>query len=180
MPTSSSRLANIRSITEITANLTLVVAVAVGVTVWLRLPNTEGLFHNASVTGAVSQYPALGSHIALPGVDWSPHKATLVMAISSACHFCVDSAPFYSELTHSTHVAPVVVVMPQAEQDARAFLQAHEITPLSVVSASLASIQVNATPTLLLISSSGIVTREWVGELTNTQRHDVLESLDHT
>jgi hypothetical protein len=180
VPTSSERFNKIRVITEFAANLALVVAVAVGVTVWLRRPNTAGPLHNMSVTGPISQYPTLGTQIVLPGVDWSAHKATLVVAISSACHYCIASTPFYSELTHSTHVVPIIVVMPQGEQDSQEFLREHAITPHSVVSASLASIQVNATPTLLLISASGIVKKAWVGELTNMQRHDVIESLDHT
>jgi hypothetical protein len=178
--TFSKRFNRIQRITEFAANLALIVAVAVGVTVWLRRPNTAGPLHNMSVTGPVSQYPTLGTQIVLPGVDWSAHKATLVVAISSACHYCVASTPFYSEITHSTHVAPIIVVMPQGEQDAQTFLREHAITPRSVVSASLSSIQVSATPTLLLISASGVVTKAWVGELTNMQRHDVIESLNHT
>jgi hypothetical protein len=176
--TFSKRFNTIQRITEFAANLALVIAVAVGVTVWLRRPNTAGPSHNTSVAGPVSQYSTLGTQIVLPGVDWSAHKATLVVAISSACHYCVASTPFYSAITHSTHVAPIVVVMPQGEQDAQTFLSKHAISPRNVVSANLASIQVNATPTLLLVSSSGIVTKEWVGELTNTQRHDVIQSLD--
>jgi len=178
--TFSKPFTRIQRIVELAANLVIVVAVAVGATVWLRRPNTAGPLHNTSLTSPVSEYPTLGTQIVLPGVDWNAHKATLVVAISSACHYCVASTPFYSEITHSTHVAPIVVVMPQGEQDAQAFLREHSITPRSVVSASLASIQVSATPTLLLISPSGMVTKEWVGELTNMQRHDVIESLDHT
>jgi hypothetical protein len=149
--------------------------------VWLQRPNTAGPLSNPSVTRPPeTKYSTLGTQIAIPGVDWSHHKATLVVAISSACHYCVASSPFYSEITHSTHVAPIVVVMPQGEQDAQTFLHEHAITPGSVVSASLASIQVSATPTLLLISSSGVVTKVWVGELTGTQKRDVVESLDQS
>jgi hypothetical protein len=178
--TFSKRFNTIQRITEFAANLALVVAVAVGVTVWLRHPNTADPLHNISVSGPLSQYPSLGTQISLPGVDWSAHRATLVVAISSACHYCVASTPFYSEITHTNHLAPIVVVMPQGEQDAQAFLREHDITPHSVVSASLSNIQVSATPTLLLISASGMVTKAWVGELTTTQRNEVIESLDHT
>jgi hypothetical protein len=178
--TYSTRFNSIQRIVEFAANLALIVAVVIGATVWLRRPDTAGPLHNMSDARAISQYPTVGTQIVLPGVDWSAHKATLVVAISSACHYCVASAPFYSEITRSTHVAPIVVVMPQGELDAQAFLREHAITPHNLVSASLASIQVNATPTLLLISASGIVTKAWVGELTNIQRHDVIESLDHT
>jgi hypothetical protein len=179
--TSPKWLNTIQRIAELAANLAIIVAVIVGVTVWLHRPNTAGPLSNTSVTRpSETKYSTLGTQIAIPGVDWSTHKATLVVAISAACHYCVASTPFYSEMTHSAHVAPIVVVMPQEEQDARTFLREHDIKPGGVVSANLASIQVSATPTLLLISSSGIVTKEWVGELTNRQRNEVIESLDHS
>jgi hypothetical protein len=176
---SSTRLAHIRSITEIAANLTLIAAVAVGITVWLRSPNRVGLVHDTHITPAANQNPAPGTKIDLPGVDWSAHKATLVVAISSACHFCVNSTPFYSQITHANHAAPVVVVMPQDKHEAQTFLRGHAITPSTVVSADLANIQVAATPTIMLISSSGTVTKSWVGELTEAQQKQVIESLDH-
>jgi hypothetical protein len=177
-----NRFNKIQRIAEFAANLAIIVAVIVGGIVWLSRPNTAGPLSNTSVTRPpeTKYIPTLGTQIAIPGVDWSAHKATLVVAISTACHYCVASTPFYSEMTHSAHNAPIVVVMPQQEQDARSFLRKHDITPRSLVSANLASIQVSATPTLLLISSSGMVTKEWVGELTNIQRHEVIESLDHS
>ena len=181
MLTSPKQFNKFQRIAEFAANLAIIVAVIVGVTVWLRRPNRADPLPNASITRSPeTKYSTLGTQIAIPGVDWNAHKATLVVAISTACHYCVASTPFYREMTHSVHVAPIVVVMPQREQDARTFLREHDITPRSVVSANLASIQVSATPTLLLISSSGIVTKEWVGELTNIQRHEVIESLDHS
>jgi hypothetical protein len=181
MLTSPKRFNKIQRIAEFAANLAIIVAVVVGVSVWLRRPNTVGPLSNTSVTRSDTiKYSALGTQMAIHGVDWSTHKATLVVAISAACHYCVASAPFYSEMTHSAHVAPIVVVMPQEEQEARTFLREHDIKPGGVVSANLASIQVSATPTLLLISSSGIVTKEWVGELTNKQRNEVIESLDRS
>jgi hypothetical protein len=179
--TSPKRFNKIQRIAEFAANLAIVVAVVVGVTVWLRRPNTVSPLSTTSVTGSSgTKHSTLGTQIAIPGVDWSAHNATLVVAISTACHYCIASTTFYSEMTHAAHVAPIVVVMPQKEQDARTFLREHDVTPRSIVSANLASIQVSATPTLLLISSSGIVTKEWVGELTNIQQHEVIESLDHS
>jgi hypothetical protein len=34
----------------------------------------------------------------VPGVDWGKNGRTLVLAISSQCHFCRDSMPFYRKL----------------------------------------------------------------------------------
>lgn len=71
-----------------------------------------------------------------------------------------------------------MVVMPQGQKEAKTFLQQHSITPNNIVSEDLTNIQVQGTPTLLLISSSGTVTRSWVGELTETQRQQVVDALN--
>ena len=163
MLSSSKRFDRIRGVAELTANLTIVIAVAVGATVWMRRPHSVNALDPMSATGAVSPFPVLGTQIALPGVDWRPQRAMLIVAISSACHYRISSTPFYSEMTQSARAAPIVVVMPQEEKDAIAFLREHAVTPRSVVSSTLASIQVSATPTLLLFSSSGTVTKEWSG-----------------
>ena len=34
----------------------------------------------------------------LPGVDWAKNKRTLVLAISTQCHFCTESAPFFQRI----------------------------------------------------------------------------------
>ena len=41
--------------------------------------------------------PRVGMSIkdSLPGVDWAKNKRTLVLAISTKCHFCTESAPFF-------------------------------------------------------------------------------------
>ncbi len=170
MQISSDRVRRIRVITEFAANLTLLIAVPLAVTLWLRQPKAAFPLVPISLAGAATQNPEVGTKINLPGVTWRSHPATLVMAISSACHFCVESTPFYSQITGSPHAAPIVVVMPQQQPEARAFLLDHAITPSSTVSLDLGQIRVGGTPTLLLVSSSGTVTKSWVGELSETQQ----------
>jgi hypothetical protein len=177
---SADRWHKFRVITEVTANLTLVVAVAVGVAAWLRPPKGGLPLNQINLAGAWMENAAVGTKIDLPGVVWSSHRATLVVAISSTCHYCLESAPFYSRITRSNHAAPIVIVMPQEQSEAKAFLLEHAIAPSSTVSLALNKIQVEGTPTLFLVSSSGTVTKSWVGELSKTQQQQVLESLDHT
>jgi hypothetical protein len=177
MGVSSERFTKVRQIIEITANIALIPAVGVGLTVFLHRPSAAHIEANANISSPLLS-PPNGTKIYLPGIDWRAHKATLVVAISSACHYCMNSAPFYSQITHSTHQVPVVVVMPQGQKEAKTFLQQHSITPNNIVSEDLTNIQVQGTPTLLLISSSGTVTRSWVGELTETQRQQVVDALN--
>src|SRR5204863_9489624 len=39
-----------------------------------------------------------GTKISLAGLDWSKSPRTLLMALSTTCHFCSESAPFYQKL----------------------------------------------------------------------------------
>jgi hypothetical protein len=177
---SSDRWHKIQGITEFAANLTIVVAVVVGVTLWLRSPKETLSLNQINLTGSSMENTAVGMKIDLPGIVWSSHRSTLVVAISSTCHYCLESAPFYSSITRTNHAAPIVVVMPQEQREAKTFLLEHAIAPSSTVSLPLNKIQVEGTPTLLLVSSSGTVIRSWVGELSKRQQQQVLESLDLT
>jgi hypothetical protein len=39
-----------------------------------------------------------GTKISLPGIDWSKSDRTLLLALSTTCHFCTESAPLYQQL----------------------------------------------------------------------------------
>src|SRR5262249_34264823 len=49
----------------------------------------------ASNTGEVG---IVGKVISLPDTNWEKNGQTLVLALSTGCHFCTESAPFYKEL----------------------------------------------------------------------------------
>ncbi len=41
---------------------------------------------------------AVGENVALQGVDWKANGASLVLAVSTQCHFCSESGSFYQHL----------------------------------------------------------------------------------
>jgi hypothetical protein len=172
----SSHLNRVRSITEIAANVAIVCAVVVGGLVWLHRIATNS---SRTATSVLAVAPAPGTTIKLTGVDWSVQASTLIVAISSTCPHCVNDTPFYHDITKSAHRIPIIVVMPQQKQTAQSFLDAHNVTPSRAISADLGGIRVNVTPTLMLISSAGVVKQTWVGELNDMQRHEVTTALDH-
>ena len=122
--------------------------------------------------------PAVGSRLTLPGERWG--SETLVMAVSTTCHYCSSSAPFYQRLlpAASAHHVKVVAVLPQPHEEATAYLT-HLGLPagLEAVQAPLSTIDVNGTPTLLLVDGSGVVQKSWVGQLPSAQEQDVLAHL---
>ncbi len=114
----------------------------------------------------------------LPGVDWAKNGRTLVLAISTRCHFCTDSAPFFQRICKErTAGTKILAVLPQAVDDSRKYLEQEGVRVDDVKQAQLDSIKVSGTPTLLLVDNAGTVAKAWVGKLGPTEEEDVLRVL---
>jgi len=114
----------------------------------------------------------------LPGVDWSKNGRTLVLAISTRCHFCTDSAPFFQRLSKERPASTkLLAVLPQTVDESQKYLEKEGVRVDDVRQAQLDSIKVSGTPTLLLVDSAGTVAEAWVGKLEPSQQEDVLRVL---
>lgn len=125
---------------------------------------------------------ALGDHLTpVPGIAWSKHRRTLVLALRSDCHYCRDSAPFYQRLAQSKPPsADDVEIVAAFPNDAVAVHQAVEEDALSIRSVSGVPIdkwRVVGTPTLILVDSQGQVVRSWTGVLTPRSELEVIAAL---
>jgi hypothetical protein len=114
----------------------------------------------------------------LPGVDWDKNGRTLVLAISTRCHFCTDSAPFFQRISKERpESTKLLAVLPQAVDESRKYLEQEGVRVDDVRQAQLDSIKVSGTPTLLLVDNAGTVADVWVGKLEPGQEEDVLRVL---
>ena len=60
----------------------------------------------------------------LPGVDWGKNGRTLVLAISTGCHFCTDSAPFFQRISKERPAnTKLLAVLPQTADESRKYLR---------------------------------------------------------
>ena len=122
-----------------------------------------------------------GTQLQLEGVRWNGVNKTLVMALSTACHYCQDSIPFYQQVSQSSavktgHVA-IVTVFPQTKEEAESFVKINDIRAGNILSTPLESVRATATPTLYLVDSTGKIENVWIGELSRTQQQELLEKL---
>jgi thiol-disulfide isomerase/thioredoxin len=110
----------------------------------------------------------------LPGIDWSKTDHTLLLALSTTCHFCTESAPFYQKLQREKgdHVR-LVALLPQPLQESRNYLDKLGITVDDVAQSPLNSVGVSGTPTLLFIDNQGAVIDSWVGKLSEGAAEEV-------
>jgi thiol-disulfide isomerase/thioredoxin len=162
---------------EFAANLAIiVVAILLGV-VLVR----NYLFRSATQT----QVPAVagietGTKLSLSGVDWNTSKRTLVMALSTKCHFCTESAPFYQRLAQERARnlnLRLIAVFPQQSQESLEYLKGLAVNVDDVRQSELASLGVSGTPTLILLNNQGVVEDTWRGKLNGDREGDVLRRL---
>ena len=98
----------------------------------------------------------LGKRIELRELKFPLQRNSLVLTLSTTCHFCQDSLPFYKTLaTQVQGKADLVAVFPQADSEGRAYTEHASLPVRKVISADLSTIGVFGTPTVLLIDRNG-------------------------
>ena len=161
---------NIARTIEVIANVAIIcVAISLGVVLISRSVRT----YRGTTSESANTAPTKHQKIELPGVDWSKNEKTLVMAISSTCHFCTESAAFYRDIRTRTRVH-TVAVLPQNLNEGRNYLSNLGVQVDEVLQAPLNSIDVSGTPTLILVGRDGTVIRTWLGKLPPDLEKEVL------
>jgi len=128
---------------------------------------------------AAANKPPIGKILQVPGVDWNGSDKTVVLALSTQCRFCTESAPFYRVLAEAGKAknVRVVALFPQTQIEALNYFQALEVPIHEVWQGSLDSILVRSTPTLLIVNRTGVVTEGWVGKLPEALQSEVIGKL---
>jgi hypothetical protein len=99
----------------------------------------------------------------------------LLLVVSTSCHFCKDSLPFYKQLTEAAHgKLGVIAVLPQSQPEAREFLRNAGVETSQIVSASPDNVGARGTPTLLLVGKNGAIEHAWLGKLDVKGEQEVL------
>jgi hypothetical protein len=111
-------------------------------------------------------------------VDWAKNRRTLVLAISTTCHYCKDSIPFYQKLAGVGTDVKMVAVLPQPVSEAQQYLSGAGVHVDEVRQVPLNTLGVRGTPTLLLVNDVGVVTDVWTGKLQPDQEAQVLTTLE--
>jgi hypothetical protein len=122
---------------------------------------------------------AVGDRVNLGGLPATQEQQILVVALSTQCHFCTESSPFYRKLVDSIDQSKVhlTAAFPQPREEAETYLRDLRIAIQDIRPGSLRALNVAATPTLLLVDSQGIVIKVWRGKLSSDGELEVLSAL---
>lgn len=124
-----------------------------------------------------SKRTEVGRKVDLPGVDWQKNGQTLVLALSTSCHFCTDSAPFYKRLVEGRAATRIIAVLPQSPAEGRDYLSKHGVIVDEVKQARLDAIGVTGTPALIMADKEGNVSHIWFGRLPPEREREVLSQV---
>lgn len=158
---------------EITANFAIIIVATLLAVFLIR----HYVLERDRVEPFAGNQPHAGTKLNLGDVDWSKDQQTLVMALSTTCHFCSESSAFYQKVARGRSNVRLLAVMPQTVNEAQKYLSDLGVTVDEIKQAQLNSIGVNGTPTLILVNNGGIVANTWVGKLTSAEESQVLSSL---
>jgi rhodanese-related sulfurtransferase len=121
-----------------------------------------------------------GKQLVLPDVEWPGPGQTLVLALSTNCHFCSESAPFYQRLLQGLEGKAgvrVVAVLPETVEEGREYIRKLGLSIAEVRQTELSTLGLEGTPTLLLADGAGTVEEVWVGKLMERQEREVFSRL---
>jgi hypothetical protein len=155
---------------EMAANVAIVIAAIAIIFVLVR---------NYTKKPEVPPTIATGAKVPLKDVSWQSNPKSLVMVVSTTCHFCTESAGFYRQLVSQCKQQHVrtIAVLPQPATEAEAYLKNEGVAVDEIRQAALSDIPVGGTPTLLLVDGSGVVKSVWIGKLPDAQEKEVISKL---
>ncbi len=124
-----------------------------------------------------------GAKVSLSGIDWKANKATLLMVLSTSCHFCSESAPFYRDLLSSPSKSTfhAVAVFPPTDINPESYIKRLALHIQDIRSAAFDAIgPIRGTPSLVLVDDTGRVSASWMGKLSSNQEAEVFRALGLT
>lgn len=129
---------------------------------------------------AARQSIKVGDRITLPDFNWAQSERTLLLVLSTNCHFCTESAPFHQRLAQEKTRrggTRLVAVLPQDVAESLKYLTDHGVSVDEIRRASPSEVQVGGTPTLILADHTGAVITSWIGKLPPDKEAEVLSRL---
>lgn len=123
-----------------------------------------------------------GTTLSLPEVDWGTVEKSVVLVLSTECHYCSANAEFYERLAmhaaqRETKSIRIIAIFPQAADVAEKYLSGAGVHVPVVKGVHPRAVGASVTPTVILVDNKGIVMKSWVGELHSDGETEILTLL---
>ncbi len=120
-----------------------------------------------------------GTKISLPNVDWQVNQRTLLIVLQKGCRFCTESMPFYKTLVEKSKEKGIklIAVLPSSREESIRYLKENGVDIQDIKQSQLDLINVQGTPTLILVNEKGEVSNSWIGKLSSNKEVEVIGNL---
>ncbi len=118
-----------------------------------------------------------GEAINLSAINWQENGSTLLLALSSTCHFCTESGPFYQRIVRESSDTKMIALVPQSVEEGQQYLKRLGVGIEEVRQVSMSELGLSGTPTLILVDGGGKVAEVWVGALSADKENEILSRL---
>jgi hypothetical protein len=144
--------------------------VLAGVGIWRVLPTSV----DRTIGAREGPYVGFQFDGASSAVDGD--RSTVLVFLSSACRFCIESMPWYRGLVSMGEHSGVRIAFtgPEPAETLTAFLEANTVDDALLLPMPK-GILITFTPTILLVGPDGYVTASWVGMLNSAQEERIRE-----
>lgn len=163
---------------ELIANFAIIVVALIAGAALVKRYLTAGPVHTNNGSSGTVRKPLPGTRVSLSDVDWKTTRRTLVLALSTGCHFCTESAPFYRNIADRaagrSDFRLIGVFPPNTKTDGEKYLQELGVRVQEIKEAPLSAIGATGTPTLVLVDSNGSVVDSWLGRLPPEKESELL------
>src|ERR1044072_2993130 len=85
-----------------------------------------------------------GTKLSVPGVEWGKNERTLLLVLSTSCHFCTESSPFYQRLAQERAKkggVGLVLLLPQSVGESQKYLNDLGVSVDDIRQAGLDAVQ---------------------------------------
>ena len=118
---------------------------------------------------------------ALPNFNYKGSPQTLLIAMSTKCHFCSESIPFYNQVTklqkETGKQIRVVAIFPENEDEVKQYVQQNNLDVDSIGGIDFGRFNLEGTPTMILVDRDGKVLNFWIGKVPESDQQQVIKSL---
>ncbi|MCA1632919.1 MAG: hypothetical protein LC802_04155 [Acidobacteria bacterium] len=163
---------------ELLANVAIIIVAVLLGTVLVKSYLSPAL--NQPLTGSPSTARKTinkGGVINLSDINWQENGNTLLLALSSTCHFCTESGPFYQRIVRESGNTRMIALVPQSVAEGQQYLKRLGVGIGEVRQVSLSELGLSGTPTLILVDGNGKIAEVWVGALSADKENEVISRL---
>ena len=150
----------------LTANKQTVAAATTGQSLSANAPAKSGL--------------QAGMKVSLPGIEWSKSSRTVLLVLSTTCHFCTESVGFYGRMIKaaSQKGLPVVLLFRKSEatRDVDRYVQENGLGYASAIPVDFSNVGIDGTPTLIFYRSKADA-QLFAGKLSTQDEDRVLVAI---